>query len=217
MKSDDISRELTEFPETFAEGGKDESGGADSQLKQASVSDTPATSEVSQGFEEAEESEEGGFTHEGRLEEYEQDDPMAPAFDLEHGSPLRGENVLDHDAPTYPHRSKIKSAKEFFNTEILYRFDILEDHERVDLRGDYRIELRGFQGGVWTIRIGDVIEVVNRREDAEISIVMQQRDFLQLVNGTLNPQLAIFAQKMRITGDLRKAILFQLILTPSSD
>ena len=161
---------------------------------------------------EEEETEGEGFTHEGEVE-YEQDDPLAPAFDLDEGTPLpvgRGRGGL-------PARAVVKSAKEFFNGEILYRFDILEDEARTELLGKYRIELKGFQGGIWTIDVGEQLEIVNRRDEAEIVLTMQQRDFLQLVNGELNPQLAVFAQKMRISGDLRKAVAFQALLSPEGE
>ncbi len=159
--------------------------------------------------------EEESFTHEG-AESIEQDDPLAGAFDLERGTPL---NPLDgyQERDNLPVRAKVKSAKEFFSTEILYRFDILEDDDRADLKGSYRLELKGYQGGVWTVNLGDALEVVNRREDAEIVLTMQQRDFVTLVNGQLNPQLAIFAQKMRVSGDVKKAILFQNLLCPTTD
>lgn len=155
---------------------------------------------------------ESEFTHEGEPE-YEQDDPLAPGFDIEKGTPLSGQRG-DHDLPA---RAKIKNAKEFFNAEVLYRFDILEDEARKEIAGSYRIELKGFQGGVWTLTLGESLDIVNRREEAEIVLTLQQRDFLQLVNGQLNPQLAMFAQKMRVQGDLRKAVSFQAILVPSVD
>ena len=158
---------------------------------------------------------EESFTHEG-AESVEQDDPLAGAFDLERGTPI---NPIDgySERDNLPARAKVKSAKEFFSTEILYRFDILEDEDRTELKGSYRLELKGYQGGVWTVSLGDALEVVNRREEAEIVLTMQQRDFVTLVNGQLNPQLAIFAQKMRVSGDVKKAILFQNLLCPTTD
>ena len=159
---------------------------------------------------ETDEEDVDSFTHEG-LPEFEHDDPLAPAFDIEKGTPL-GEHRNQ-----LPVRADIKSAKEFFNSEILYRFDILEDETRAHLTGRYRIELKGFQGGIWTILVGDTLDIVNRREDAEIVFTMQQRDFLQLVNGELNPQLAMFAQKMRVSGDMKKAVAFQVLLAPEVD
>ncbi|MBP9838259.1 MAG: SCP2 sterol-binding domain-containing protein, partial [Proteobacteria bacterium] len=120
----------------------------------------------------------------------------------------------------YPRRRRVRTniytAKDFFNEEIHYRFDILDDDERKELEGTYRLELKGYQGGVWSVKVGENIEIVNRREDTEIVINMQHRDFLSLANGQLNPQLAIFAQKMKIVGDLKKAINFQLLISPTS-
>ena len=156
------------------------------------------------------------FTHEGQTGELATDDPLAPAFDLERGVPL-SQSAHHHHAPAHSPRSNIKSAKEFFNSEILYRFDILEDLDRSELLGSYLIELKGYQGGIWTVVVGEQVEVVNRREDADIVITMHQRDFLELVNGQLNPQLAIFAQKMRVQGDLRRCISFDRLLTPYTD
>lgn len=142
-----------------------------------------------------------------------EDDPFASGvFDLEHGHPFqpsegRGENL--------PWKSYIDSPKEFLTAEILYRFDILERKDREFIFGTYRLELKGFRGGVWTITVGEQLVVVNRREEAEVTISMQQQDFIQLVNGDLNPQLAIVAEKIKITGDIRKAIAFQKVLAPS--
>jgi len=135
-----------------------------------------------------------------------------------------------------PWRNKISSSKEFFSAELIYRFDILEVEERKKLLGSYRVELRGYNGGVWTINVGDKagdasgntaaagdeggdkagdgISVVNRREDAQIIFSMQQNDFLRLINGELNVQLALLAQKLKITGDLKKGFSFLGILIP---
>lgn len=161
------------------------------------------------------------FTHEGSAggdhsNDLMNDDPMAPAFDLDRGVPI-SPHSHHHNIPAQEPHVNVKSAKEFFNSEILYRFDILEDSQRGELEGSYRIELKGYQGGIWTVLIGQQLEVVNRREDAEIVINMHQKDFLQLVNGELNPQLAIFAQKMRVQGDLRRCITFDRLLTPYID
>ncbi len=146
---------------------------------------------------------------------FEAHDPLAPAYDLEAGEPVRP-RVRD-EGPGLPGKTKVRSAKEFFSQEILYRFDILEPEERAPLLGKYRLELKGYRGGVWTVFLAEDIQVVNRREDADVVLTMQQRDFVSLVNGDLNPQLGILAQKIRIQGDIRKAAAFNEILTPSSD
>jgi hypothetical protein len=173
----------------------------------------PGVARLSLAEEEegGEEEEEEGQIIQGEEDlEHVQDDPLAPAYDLERGT------LLDKQQPgNLPWRSDVRTAKEFFNTELLYRFDILERHHREQIAGRYRIELKGYQGGVWSIIIGDDMEVVNRKEDAEIVLIMQQRDFLQMINGHLNPQLAILGNKMKIVGDVKKAVWFQSMLYPT--
>lgn len=115
------------------------------------------------------------------------------------------------------YRARINSAKEFFSTEILYRFDILETPERSEIAGSYRIELKGYRGGIWTLFLAEDLRIENRREEADIVLSMQQRDFVNLVNGELNPQLAMLSQKMRVSGDIRKASKFQVLFLPSGE
>lgn len=158
--------------------------------------------------------EEEGYIHEGGGSAV-VDDPIEEAYDFEHSEQQRfDQEDSEREGRNKPSRSTIKSAKEFFNTEILYRFDIIQDTLRKQLAGTYRLELKGYQGGIWTVKVGDQLDVVNKREDSEITYNMQQRDFVLLVNGELNPQLAIFAGKMKITGDLKKSVSFIELLAP---
>jgi len=114
-----------------------------------------------------------------------------------------------------PHSfTKVKTAKDFFATELLDRFDDLLQEEREILKGKYRFELNGYRGGIWTILVDDDVQVINRKEEADIVFTMQQRDFIFLVNGDINPQLAVLAQKLRITGDIKKAAAVQSLLSP---
>jgi putative sterol carrier protein len=46
---------------------------------------------------------------------------------------------------------------------------------------------------------------------------MQQKDFLDVINGILNPQLAILSQKIKVVGDVKKAVFFQSVLAPRFD
>jgi len=143
------------------------------------------------------------------------DDPLAPAFDLELGEPISAEN--EREAKGLPWQSRIKSAKEFLSTELLYRYDILEQEVRNKLAGTYRLDLRGDNGGSWTLTLGDELLIENVPSDADITLAMTHSDFVHLVNGDLNPQLAILAKKIRIGGDLKKALIFQGLLIPNGE
>jgi hypothetical protein len=139
------------------------------------------------------------------------DDDLTEIYDLEKGERLDREELTEE---VLPWRSKVETPKEFFQTEILYRYDIMEPLKQKGLIGRYRFELRGYQGGVWTVNLGDKLDVVNRREDADVVFTMQRKIFLQVVNGEINPQLAFLAKKVKLSGDVKRALQFQEILCP---
>ena len=120
----------------------------------------------------------------------------------------------EESPPRLPARARVASAKDFFSEEAVYRFDLMVPLQREELKGDYRIEVKGNKGGVWSLKVDSGIEIVNRREDADVVVSMQQRDFVQLVNGDLNPQMAILAQKMKVLGNLRSVATLQSLLVP---
>ena len=176
--------------------------------------DADLDEEMSDEAEEDFDSSDDGDDNESGDEDNLHDDPLGEAYDLECGDVL--EPNVDRE-PRANWKTKLASPKEFFNTEILYRYDILEDVDREILKGKYRIELKGYQGGVWTVALNDQVEVLNRAEDADVVFSMQQRDFIDLINGQLNPQLAMLSKKIRVSGDVKRAIHFQSLLSPSFD
>ena len=166
------------------------------------------------------ESEDEPFVHEGG------EISGGSEVDSENPYDLKGFELEQDDAPVRDEPSKdkrrgrrraVQSPRDFFSEDIGYRYDLIEEPERTVLRGSYRLELKGQQGGVWTVKIGDSIEVLNRREDADVVLSVQQGDFMRLVNGQLNPQIAILSKKLRITGDLKQAMAFNSVICPSDD
>jgi hypothetical protein len=139
------------------------------------------------------------------------------AYDLD-GKELSDDDYYDEDEEKSRVREDIESAKEFFNTEVLYRYDILDDERRAELIGRYRIEIRGDKGGVWTLDVNEkTINVISQREDADLVLMLHHEDFLSIVNGKLNPQIALVSQRVKVSGDSKKASLFQNIMSPMSD
>lgn len=144
---------------------------------------------------------------------YEQVDPHAPpAFALDDKEDEFDEEFED----TRPSRKKLRvgSIKEFFNTEILYRYDIMNDDEREELIGNYRIELSGNDTSIWSINLGRDITVSNDKLDAPVVLKADSSDFLSIVNGKLNCQIALISKRVKIEGDTKKASLLQNILAP---
>ena len=67
------------------------------------------------------------------------------------------------------------------------------------------------------MRLANDLEINNRRDEADVVLSMKQSLFLQIVNGEMNPQLAILARKLRISGNVRRALAFQSLLAPVRD
>jgi hypothetical protein len=165
--------------------------------------------------EEEEDLDDEVFTNINNDDDIEQLDPLGPAYDLEKGTLLGSDDDSDMDENKV--RVDVTSAKDFFNSELLYRFDLLRDQERDILKGRYRMEIRGSDGGVWTLTLDKEVKVVPVKEEADLVLMMHHDDFLSVVNGKINPQVALASQRIKISGDSRKASLFQNILAPRID
>ncbi len=144
------------------------------------------------------------------------DDPLALGYDMQRGAPL-DDSYEQEKVRGLPSSNKVETVNEFFNTEFVYRYDILEDEDRDSQKGKYRFEFGGEENKVWTVSIDDDFEVKNSNEEAGIVMSVAEKDFLNLVNGEINPQLAILAGKLKIEGDLGKAINLLDLLVPDAD
>lgn len=142
------------------------------------------------------------------------DDPMAGAFDLDGGDRFES---FENEDPQTTVRNTVDSPKEFFNSEIVYRYDIIPPEDLKAIKGDYRIELRGAEGGVWSFNVADQLTVSNTHLEADTVLIMTQRDFMDIVNGVLNPQLALLSKKIEIKGNPEMAMRVQDLLAPRVD
>jgi SCP-2 sterol transfer family len=172
---------------------------------------------------------EGGFDNEGVIPE--DDEVLDEKFPIEQGNEDEpqdnfiknqprngGRRQDDFEEPVQsPRDVQIKSVKEFFNIEVLYRFDILEPEEKEKIKGTYQISLNGNNGGDWFVSVGDDIKVENSKNPADVSLSMSENDFMNIINGHINPQLAILARKVLVKGDHKRAIYVNSLLAPERD
>lgn len=215
FETSDLPLEKTDKSETKSTGSYGTKDNA--ELYRSSEEDDDEAGFDDEESEDEEEDEEDG--DDDSQKQLTGDDALGPAFDLENGRPLYEEE--EEEEGNYrrraPLRAKIETPKDFFSAEILYRFDILEDEERDQLVGSYCIDLRGSNGGFWTVKVGQEMDVVAEKESADVEFLIQQNDFINLVNGKINPQLALLAKKVKISGDAKKAFVFnELIFTGRS-
>ncbi len=77
----------------------------------------------------------------------------------------------------------------------------------------YEFELTGEGGGTYHVTIGGGSCAVGRGPAAQatLSITMQASDYLDMINGRLNPQMAFMAGKLKIKGDMSLALKMQQI------
>ncbi|RME02887.1 MAG: sterol-binding protein [Deltaproteobacteria bacterium] len=77
----------------------------------------------------------------------------------------------------------------------------------------YKFDLSGDNGGTWTVDLkSDPPAVYAEDRDAECTISMKSDDFINLVNGKLNPQMAFMMGKLKIKGDMSLAMKLQNLL-----
>ncbi len=78
----------------------------------------------------------------------------------------------------------------------------------------YQFNISGPEGGSWSVdcTAGGKISA-GTAQGARCTVAATDKDFLAIVNGKLNPQMAFMSGKLRIQGDMGLAMKLQQILT----
>ena len=81
----------------------------------------------------------------------------------------------------------------------------------------YQFNLSGDTGGNWIIQLTDEKSEVRQGEDdnAHCVISMSSEDFMGMIGGSLNPQMAFMTGKLRVKGDMGLALKLQSLLACS--
>jgi len=78
----------------------------------------------------------------------------------------------------------------------------------------YQFNITGESGGTWTLDLkkpgGEVRE--GAAEKADCTITMEDKNFVKLVSGNMNPQLAFMTGKLKVAGSMGLALKLQSIL-----
>ena len=77
----------------------------------------------------------------------------------------------------------------------------------------YQFELTGDTGGTYHVKIANGACQVEQgpAESANITITMAAQDYVDMINGKLNPQMAFMGGKLKIKGDMSLALKMQQI------
>ena len=81
------------------------------------------------------------------------------------------------------------------------------------MKAVYQFDLTGDNGGKYSLAIDDGQLTVGDGTHASpnITITMSANDYLDMVNGKLNPQMAFMGGKLKIKGDMSLALKMQQI------
>jgi putative sterol carrier protein len=79
------------------------------------------------------------------------------------------------------------------------------------LRATIQFDLSGEGGGDWAVAIADgtCTIVEGQAENPELTIGMAANDFVQMIDGDLQPMVAFMQGKIRLQGDTSLALKFQ--------
>jgi hypothetical protein len=177
------------------------------------VTDPEITSVMTPDTEPDDDSEDDSDTEDEVFSNLSQDiddnDPLSEAYEF-----ASEEDTLEE---AIQRNTRIASPLEFFEKELQHRYEMLDASDREDIYGRYRLEVRGPEGGVWTLNVDKELQVVPEKQDADLILMMHSDDLLSVVNGKINPQIALASRRIKISGNPKKASLFQNLLAPLAE
>lgn len=106
----------------------------------------------------------------------------------------------------------VTTAGEVFEKHIPER---LKTKDLSAIKSSYQFALTGDGGGNWYVDLskpgGEVKS--GQMENPGVTVTMTAKDFVDLVNGKLNGQMAFMQGKLKIKGDMSLALKLQQILS----
>ncbi len=77
----------------------------------------------------------------------------------------------------------------------------------------YRFDITGPTGGTWILDMKEGTAGVRQAdEQAQCTITMTDSDFVSLIDGKLNPQMAFMSGKLKVKGDMGLAMKLGQVL-----
>ncbi len=97
------------------------------------------------------------------------------------------------------------TPKEIFENEIPKNLESNKD-KVASLNATYKFNVTGDNGGVWRVKLGPDAAVEAGEGDAQCTITVGDEDFVNIVGGKLNPQMAFMSGKLKVQGDMGLAM-----------
>ena len=105
------------------------------------------------------------------------------------------------------------TPKQIFEEKIADRLKNNPD-VAAKINSSYQFELTGDNGGTWAVDLTKKADfvVAGTIADPKVTITMTSKDFVDLVEGRLNGQMAFMQGKLKLQGDMSLALKLQQIL-----
>jgi len=109
------------------------------------------------------------------------------------------------DAPTTP--------KQYFEEKIAKKLQDRPDISKA-VNSVYEFNITGDNGGVWTVDLTKEPGAVTAGStgSAKCTVTAATNDFMNIVSGKMNPQMAFMSGKLKIKGDMGLAMKLQKVI-----
>ena len=106
----------------------------------------------------------------------------------------------------------VDSAKQVFDEYLPQRLkDKADLAEKIN--STYKFDLTGDGGGKWVVDLTEGSGKITEGDtDAACTITMTAPDFVDMMNGKLNAQMAFMSGKLKVAGDMGLAMKLQSLL-----
>ena len=107
------------------------------------------------------------------------------------------------------------TPKQYFEEKIAQKLAISTQEEREKVNAIYEFNITGDNGGVWTVELTKEKGGVQAGStgNAKCIVTAASPDFMNIVSGKMNPQMAFMSGKLKIKGDMGLAMKLQKVLT----
>lgn len=80
------------------------------------------------------------------------------------------------------------------------------------MNATYKFVINGNNGGTWRVVLGENPHVESGDGNAQCTITVGDEDFVNIVTGKLNPQMAFMSGKLKVAGDMGLAMKLGTVL-----
>ncbi len=106
----------------------------------------------------------------------------------------------------------VETAKQVFETvmpeKLKAKPELIEQ-----INASYKFEITGDAGGIWIVDLTEAGGKISEGDaEASCTITMVDSDFVDMMNGTLNAQMAFMGGKLKVAGDMNLAMKLQALV-----